>query len=261
MVTILSPHLDDAVLSCWHLLTEPHEVTVINVFAGAPLAAPEAAWWDRLTGATDSAKRMLERWEEDRRALALAGRTAQNLGFLDDQYRDWEQPLEPLVTEIASRLEPGALICAPAALGDHPDHALVRAAALELRQAGAPLSLYADLPHAALQGWPAWVPAPGATASHDLAGALWERALASTGVAPAAMVAAVHRLDRSAHERKLEAVRAYATQFRGLADWTGRRLSDHVTLGYEVVWTLPVSATQLSGRAGLAPAPRRADSR
>jgi hypothetical protein len=41
---ILSPHLDDAVLSCWHLLTGPGEVEVINVFAGVPADLGAPAW-------------------------------------------------------------------------------------------------------------------------------------------------------------------------------------------------------------------------
>src|SRR5437764_15405533 len=90
---ILSPHLDDAVLSCWHLLTQVGEVAVINVFAGVPTELGGPAWWDEYTGASDSAERVRERIEEDRTALAVAGRTAVNLGFLDEQYRSEEQPL------------------------------------------------------------------------------------------------------------------------------------------------------------------------
>ena len=73
---ILSPHLDDAVLSCWHLLSGPGDVSVINVFAGSPPPGSGASWWDRLSGATDSAARMAERLAEDREAFAIAGRTA-----------------------------------------------------------------------------------------------------------------------------------------------------------------------------------------
>src|SRR5437764_70469 len=71
---ILSPHLDDAVLSCWHLLTQVGEVAVINVFAGVPTELGGPAWWDEYTGASDSAERVRERIEEDRTALAVPGR-------------------------------------------------------------------------------------------------------------------------------------------------------------------------------------------
>src|SRR5437868_4148676 len=122
---ILSPHLDDAVLSCWHLLTQPSEVAVINVFAGVPTDLGAPAWWDEYTGASDSAERVRERIEEDRRALAVAGRTAVNLGFLDEQYRPDDQPLAPLTEQIERLLDSGVRIYAPAAFANHADHALV----------------------------------------------------------------------------------------------------------------------------------------
>lgn len=69
---ILSPHLDDAVLSCWRVLEAHRSVRVVNVFTGSPPEGSPAPWWDRLTGATDPVRRMAERRAEDRRALALA---------------------------------------------------------------------------------------------------------------------------------------------------------------------------------------------
>ncbi len=49
VAAILSPHLDDAVLSCWHLLEQPGELIVINVFAGVPEDGGRLAWWDQGT--------------------------------------------------------------------------------------------------------------------------------------------------------------------------------------------------------------------
>ena len=236
VTTILSPHLDDAVLSCWHLLAQPRELRVITVFTGVPTGATPRAWWDRLTGASDSGQRVRARLDEDRHALALAGRTSENLGFLDHQYRETEQPLQPLVAAIEPRLGPGALLYAPAALGDHTDHVLARAAALELRRGGVAVSLYADLPHAMRQGWPAWVTGNGIPCSPGVAAALWERTLAGTGIPPGAMEPSVHRLDPDAHAQKLVAVQAYRTQLAGLVGFTGRALADYETLGYEVEW-------------------------
>jgi hypothetical protein len=235
---ILSPHFDDAVLSCWHLLDQPGEVSVVNVFAGEPAELDVPAWWDQYTGATDSAERVRERIEEDRRALALAGRASVNLGFLDEQYRDQAQPLAALTEQIEAQLPAGAHIYAPAAFGNHTDHALVRAAALELRAAGFEVSLYADLPHATVHGWPAWVTGSQDPATADLAGTFWERALAGTE----AKTPTVHRLDAAAHARKLSAVRMYGTQLQALTEYAGRPLTDLETLGYEVAWaTTPLA--------------------
>ena len=249
-VAILSPHLDDAVLSCWHVLTQPGEVVVINVFAGAPEGRDTVAWWDRYTGATDSRDRVRERAKEDRTALSLAGRTAVNLDLLDEQYRDAEQPLAPVTAELERFVSPGGRIYAPAGLANHGDHALVRTAALELRTKGFVVSLYADLPHATLHGWPAWVTRKRVRRSNDLAAAMWEHSLSATGIPPEAMAPTVHELDRSAHARKMEAVHAYRTQLEGLAELAGRKQPLRELLGYEVVWALASAATASPTPAG-----------
>ena len=67
---MLSPHLDDAVLSAWSVLTEARDVVVVNVFAGVPEARPVPRW-DRLAGADDCRSHMKARLAEDRAALAL----------------------------------------------------------------------------------------------------------------------------------------------------------------------------------------------
>jgi LmbE family N-acetylglucosaminyl deacetylase len=244
---ILSPHLDDAVLSCWHVLTQPGDVTVINVFAGVPAGLGAPAWWDEYTGAADSGERVRERIEEDRRALALAGREPTNLSFLDEQYREHAQPLDPLIQQIERILPPDGEIYAPAAFASHADHLLVRSVALELR-AGFDVLLYADLPHATVHGWPAWVPAARATASKDLASAVWERALAATGLSPAKLTPIVHPLDGEGHARKLAAVQMYGTQLKALAELAGRPLIDLESLGYEVAWATG-SAARATDRA------------
>ncbi len=127
-VVILSPHLDDAVLSCWHVLSGPADVRVINLFAGLPARGAAPGWWDRRTEprAMVSARRA-----EDAASLALTGREPLNLPLLDRQYRDQDQRPAALLEALRPRLSPGARLLAPAALGPHPDHLVVRAAALE----------------------------------------------------------------------------------------------------------------------------------
>ena len=248
-IVILSPHLDDAVLSCWRVLTAPAEVTVINVFAGSPsLSGP--AWWDQLTRATDSAQRVRERVEEDRSALALAGRTPVNLELLDEQYRDPGQPIAPPTEKIAEAIEVGSEICAPAAFGGHPDHVLVRAAALELRAQGHAVSLYADLPHATLNGWPGWVlPGRGHHAKDDAA-ASWERTLAATGIPVSEMTPNVYELAADTYAAKLRAVQTYTTQVHALAELMDYPMSDRRALGYEVVWMLRGAPSARLAHAG-----------
>jgi len=238
---ILSPHFDDAVLSCWHLLAGAGEVLVVNVFAGEP-SAGALGWWDRLAGASDSAAAVRARVEEDRRALARAGRTAVNLPFLDSQYRECDQVVEEIVEALRGALEVDARIYAPASLGDHhPDHTAVRSAALALHAGGADVTLYADLPHATLHGWPRWV-LGGGSSGEDRAGEQWASQLEATGIALERMAPTARRLEAEEHERKLEAVFAYATQIAPLQRVFGASLEDPEVLGFEVDWRLPLVA-------------------
>ncbi len=105
---VVSPHFDDAVLSCWHLLRSDDDVRVVNVFTGVPENGRPPGWWDLLTGAASSAKRVRERAQEDARALAVAGREAVGLGFLDEQYRTEAEATEPLVDELRAVVPAGA---------------------------------------------------------------------------------------------------------------------------------------------------------
>lgn len=233
---ILSPHPDDAVLSLWHLLTGPGEVAVLNVFGGSPDGHRGDGWWDRLTRADDSVERVRERHAEDREALALAGRTPTNVGFLDGQYRGEEQPVEAFVNAISAAAPDNALLLAPAALDAHRDHLLVRAAALAVRESGRPVALYADIPHANVYGWPAWVTGAPADPYLDPAVA-WERTMNGTGISLAAIEAEVHALDAAAEAAKREAVQRYRTQVPALdAQYSVLRRPD--VLRYEVVWPL-----------------------
>jgi LmbE family N-acetylglucosaminyl deacetylase len=231
-VLILSPHFDDAVLSLWHVLEGPGEVEVVNVFTGAP-ANGRPGWWDRLTGATDSGQRLRERGAEDRAALAAAGRTGRGLGLLDHQHRD--AALDPAALARAlDQAAAGARLLAPAALSGHADHRAVRDAALALRREDREVTLYADLPHAISYGWPHSVTGAAPEPNLDPI-AQWEQELASAGLSLAALRLDVRRLDDSAHERKLAAVRCYGTQLPALeAASRGRLLGGD--LRYEVVF-------------------------
>jgi LmbE family N-acetylglucosaminyl deacetylase len=219
-IAILSPHLDDAVLSCWHQLAGPGKVAVINVFAGIPPAGAPVGWWDRLSGAEDARAVVEARRAEDRAALALAGREPINLDFLDRQYRPDAHPPPALADALREHLPDGALVLAPAAIAPmpddvvdepgepHPDHVAVREAALALREDGSAVQLYADLPHASAGGWLA---VPAGAEVHDLAG--------------------------GAFTAKLRAVRRYATQIAVLEHAFGGRLDDSALLGREARWT------------------------
>lgn len=233
--TLISPHFDDAVLSCWHLVAGGEDLRIVNVFTAVPKDPGARGWWDRLTGAADSQERMRERVAEDRDALATAGRSALGLDFLDDQYRDEVQPLDPIVERLRSELEPGCRLVAPAGLGDHPDHALARDACAALIAEGHPLTLYADLPGSTEYQWPHWVTGaePDPYLSVD---AYWRDALVAGNFDPDALRPEVHKLDDPQLDRKLEAIGRYPTQVAALR--SRARLTEPELLRYEVTWSL-----------------------
>jgi len=255
-VAILSPHFDDAVLSCWDVLSGPGDVLVVNVFAGLPSPGASPGWWDAMCGLHDSHAVVQERLAEDRAALALAGREPVNLDFLDHQYRDGGQPTEPIVSALRGVLPAHAVVLAPGSLAceplhptlpePHPDHLAVRSAALELARRGFEFGLCADLPHANARGWPRWVldgarRDRSAAAEADHPAEMWRAALASSGLIADQLAPEVHRLTAPAFARKLEAIRRYASQLPMLEEGFGR-LDDPELLGYEVTWRAPAAA-------------------
>jgi LmbE family N-acetylglucosaminyl deacetylase len=246
--TVLSPHLDDAVLSRWHVLEEGADVLVINVFTGSPSAGTQAPWWDRLTGADDPIARMDERREEDRRAMGLAGCDAVSLGFLDAQYGRSPLASEELVERMRTHLSPGTVIHAPAGLGGHPDHELVRDAALALARAGWPVFVYADLPHAIGHGWPAWVTGAPEVPGSDV-GAEWAAVLTEAGLVVERLVSRVRPLDAQARKRKLTALSKYRSQRAALDGLSFVPLEDPRAFAFEVSWAVPKCALGSVGEA------------
>lgn len=231
-LAVLSPHYDDAVLSCWHVLRAHETVVVVNVFAGVPTEGSPLGWWDRRTGADDSPGRVRERAREDRAALAFAARAAVDLDILESQYRD--VPVAPafIADRIAFAVDGCDALYAPLALDEHIDHVLTREAALRLRSASTEVRLYADLPHGLKRGWPTWVARDG----RPDVDVTWARAAADALPRGMRFHRDVRELPVIEQRRKLEAVRAYRTQVAGLETMAFAPLED--CLRYEMVWEL-----------------------
>jgi LmbE family N-acetylglucosaminyl deacetylase len=248
-VLVLSPHLDDAVLSAWMLLRSDGPVTVATAFAGVPAEGTTGAF-DPIFGTTDSAALVHGRRAEDREALAAAGRTPLHLDLLDAQYRDDpERPARLVADVVAPRVvaalrevvRSAASIAVPAGIGGHVDHLAVRTAGAALAlSAGIPLTLYADLPYATNMGWPSWMTGEAAD-PHLVPDAAWTSALdgfrrLSTAGAFQDLTALVHRLDDAEMARKLGALRAYRSQFAALEGGPHQRISNPAILGFELHW-------------------------
>src|SRR5436305_15085471 len=81
-VVVVSPHLDDAVLSCARFMAAHPGCTVVTVFAGTPPAYPEPMrLWDEQSGFAPGDDVMDARRHEDCAALAVLDATPHHLDF------------------------------------------------------------------------------------------------------------------------------------------------------------------------------------
>jgi LmbE family N-acetylglucosaminyl deacetylase len=171
---VVSPHLDDGVLSCGGALAAwaaaGERPAVVTVCAGRPcqpltdFARFQHARWGELDD--------LVGWRraEDARALALLGATPGWLEVPDSIYRGERYTSEAAIfgeiapderalsERIADQLAAlwqttaGALLYLPLGLGGHVDHRLVVAAGQRLAAAGRPVVWYEDFPYAMRSG-------------------------------------------------------------------------------------------------------------
>jgi LmbE family N-acetylglucosaminyl deacetylase len=167
----LSPHLDDAVLSCggriWQQAQAGERVLVVTIFAGVPsLDAPLSPFAQALHALWGLADAIAARREEDAAALALLQAEATYWPYLDCIYRrapdgsffcDSEEALfgevhpaeGALIAKLAGRFrtlarEQGGTLYAPLAVGHHVDHQIVRRAVAGIDD----VVYYEDYPYA-----------------------------------------------------------------------------------------------------------------
>lgn len=168
----LSPHLDDAVISCGGLicaLGSQYDVEVWTLFASAPWAGPYsevARWLHSVSGGSTGRRLAWSRRREDKAATRKVGaglrhwkwrdaayRTGSNGGFL---YKDvvaatWDPLDEQLTQEIGARLRNELrdtdVLVVPLGVGNHVDHLIVRRAAETTLHSR--IVYYPDLPYAA----------------------------------------------------------------------------------------------------------------
>jgi LmbE family N-acetylglucosaminyl deacetylase len=205
---ILSPHLDDAVWSCYSLLLGEPDVVVATVFAG--IREGEPGWWDAQCGITDSAAHVRARRAEDEATVSAIGRRTVHLDLLDGQYRDRPVPPADIVAGLTRRVPAVRHVYAPGGIG-HPDHALVRDAGALLHEHGIPVTIYTDYCYCTREGWPTWIAADGRPEAdrqwRDAFGGLVGDRLEHPRVA---------RLSEAESERKLASMRGYVTQFENV---------------------------------------------
>ena len=162
-LVILSPHLDDAVLSAWHHIEQPGS-HVITLFAGVP-ETKKTFWWDRLSGLADGRSAMLARRQENAAALKPAAVHVTNLDYLDRQYDPPKRNIAQMADDIEAISQNAKYFLVNAGVGSlfiHPDHVTSRQVGLELYRRGRQVSFYLDLPYSAvlrrLSDWPERLP-------------------------------------------------------------------------------------------------------
>ena len=175
----LSPHLDDAVMSCGGMIHQQtssgDQVQAITIFAGecqggalSPFALVQHGYWG------NPPHPMPLRRAEDTAALMLLGADAAHLDYLDAVYRAgpdgewlyadeealWQEvgPTDPLmengtqdlVDQLVAVIPPPdqAMVYGPLGVGQHVDHQVVHAAARKLLARGYRMAFYEDYPYA-----------------------------------------------------------------------------------------------------------------
>ena len=174
---VLSPHYDDAALSCGGLLARWAEAgraaVVLTLFAGKPNYATLSPFARRIHARPLAREDLIEqRQAEEARALALLGTRSVFGPWLDCIYRcdaagtRWLTPDESalfaapdpedemLIAALADWVQAlvashrSSQLIAPLAIGNHIDHQLTWRAALLLHQRGMHVRFYADYPYA-----------------------------------------------------------------------------------------------------------------
>jgi LmbE family N-acetylglucosaminyl deacetylase len=212
---VVSPHLDDAVLSCWTAIADDCDVTVATVFTAGPRAGVTTSW-DRDSG-VDSAARMAQRRDEDASALALAGRVPVHLGVLERQYGGGRVPLhvlEPHVREATRVIAPAG----SGTIGKNTEHRVVRDAVRRLRP---DCWLYADQPYSDF--------------AHDVRLPWRLRAARALRRSRSELEPLAVRLSTEQRESKAAAIRCYAGEL-GKLEWLFGPLTSPERLEYELFW-------------------------
>ena len=258
---ILSPHLDDAVLSAWHVISAPRDVCVVTVFAGIPEPG-FVTDLDRDHGAQDSAAWAARRRREDRAALAVAGRQPVHLDLPDIQFAAFAVPAiraliasspdrflsrvtqEPglgndpdqLAAQLLAQVPRAPVVYGPAGIGGHPDHRDLAQATVRLATAGREVWLYADSPYYTRAGLPRWL--PEGTEAGSAADESVNQALARLDRPGQRLVRHAHELDDAAFERKLAAIRRYETEYPAIIADLDRSPAGIGSLRHETYWKI-----------------------
>jgi hypothetical protein len=172
---VVSPHFDDAALSCAALAARAEPIEILTVFAGRP-DPPQRGMWDVITGFPDSDASAAARHQEELKAFAGSPHDVATLDLIEEQYLHGPRADEDAgrigaaIAEWLDRDSGGGTVALPVGAGrrrtkvraklesyvgtiggplPHRDHLYVRDAGLAATatRAGARVLLYEDFPY------------------------------------------------------------------------------------------------------------------
>lgn len=211
---VVSPHLDDAVLSVGQVMAGRPNMTVCTVFSGIPRVSGQLTTYDRDSGFRSAEEAVQVRREEDRAAVARLKGRSYGFDFADSQYGEPvnEAAIVDAIAAAVEQIKP-TLILGPLGLA-HPDHHTTRRAYQHfVADSDIEAWIYEDLPSRVL--WPEEVPE---------ALAWWK----GNGHRPELGFVGTGPL-----RRKQEALACYRSQL-----WALKGLNEHAYLVPERVWRL-----------------------
>jgi LmbE family N-acetylglucosaminyl deacetylase len=199
-LVVVSPHLDDAVLSLGATLAHAAEfgaqVEILTVFACAPHSNAPTDEWDRKSGFTTEGEAAQQRRREDATACAILGVAPRWFEFGADPY-ERHGSMEEVVSAVAAATAGADTVLVPGFPLVHADHAALTNGLLSRGLSCRSVGLYAEQPYSFDRNATPNGAVPEMPAARIRSGTLtWQRACAGSR----------HR------QLKLQAVKQYISQ-------------------------------------------------
>jgi LmbE family N-acetylglucosaminyl deacetylase len=203
-LVVVSPHLDDAVLSLGATLAHAVEcgskVEVLTVFACAPDSNAPTDDWDRKSGFATEGQAAQQRRCEDENACAILGVTPRWFEFGAQSY-ERHGSMQEVISAVAAATAGADTVLVPGFPLAHADHAAITNGLLAHGVSCRRVGLYAEQPYSFDRRAAPAGPVPDMPAARVRGGTLtWQRACAT----------------RKHRELKLRAVKQYVSQLRQL---------------------------------------------
>jgi LmbE family N-acetylglucosaminyl deacetylase len=149
-IVVVSPHLDDAVLSLGATITAAAHrgasITVLTVFCGDPFSQAPSGPWDLKSGFSTEGEASRARREEDRQACAILGVKPYWLSFGDEQY-DRHGDGDRIAAAVTAAIAGADTVLIPGWPLLNPDHSWLTSRLLGRRIEIGRLGMYVEQPY------------------------------------------------------------------------------------------------------------------